>query len=97
MTPAESATEPADEKERPADAEQRSKNPHAIARINVEGLFGQYDYDLSAKAGSHADLSRLFIMYGENGAGKTTRAGALRIPANLMVFRSRRLDFPSFS
>jgi energy-coupling factor transporter ATP-binding protein EcfA2 len=42
-----------------------------ITRIFIEGLFGQYSYDLAPKAGSDA-LSQVFILYGENGSGKTT-------------------------
>ncbi|MGA7496821.1 MAG: AAA family ATPase [Isosphaeraceae bacterium] len=49
-----------------------SHNAHAIARVSIEGLFGQYNYELPSKEDSGKDLSRLFIMYGENGTGKTT-------------------------
>lgn len=50
----------------------QGKNPHAIARVSVEGLFGQYNYELPAAGKEGVDFSRLFIMYGENGSGKTT-------------------------
>lgn len=43
----------------------------SIARIAVRGLFGQFDYDLPGK-GDDRDLSRTFILYGDNGSGKTT-------------------------
>lgn len=50
----------------------RLSNPHAIARIGVERLFGQFTYQLPAKAERQQDLSNLFILYGDNGSGKTT-------------------------
>ena len=49
-----------------------SQNAHAVARVSIEGLFGQYTYELPANDAEPADRSRLFIMYGENGTGKTT-------------------------
>lgn len=42
-----------------------------IARIRVEGLFGAYDYDLQPSA-ENSDVDRLWILYGNNGCGKTT-------------------------
>lgn len=42
-----------------------------IAQIQIEKLFGQYNYTLQ-KCSDGADLSRLFILYGANGSGKTT-------------------------
>lgn len=47
------------------------KNPFSIKKIYVKDLFGYYTYDLSAKE-DNSDLSRLFILYGDNGSGKTT-------------------------
>src|SRR4051812_12154840 len=47
-------------------------NKHAISRISIEGLFGKYDYELPERTVDEIDLSRLFLMYGENGVGKTT-------------------------
>jgi energy-coupling factor transporter ATP-binding protein EcfA2 len=47
------------------------RNSHAIDHLSIEGLFGQYNYELPPKY-KHEDLSRLFILYGENGSGKTT-------------------------
>ena len=41
-------------------------------RIGVERLFGQVTYQLPAKAERQQDLSNLFILYGDNGSGKTT-------------------------
>jgi energy-coupling factor transporter ATP-binding protein EcfA2 len=42
-----------------------------LSRLVVEGLFGQYDYDLSP-APDYDETSRILILYGENGSGKTT-------------------------
>jgi energy-coupling factor transporter ATP-binding protein EcfA2 len=41
-----------------------------IVRIVVRELFGRYSYDLAPKADPNS-LSQLFILYGENGTGKT--------------------------
>ena len=46
-------------------------NPTAIKEINVEQLFGYYSYKLS-ETKSLNDLSKLIILYGDNGSGKTT-------------------------
>jgi len=43
-----------------------------VRRIYVEGLFGQYDYDLRLDATDWGSLSKLLILYGDNGSGKTT-------------------------
>jgi energy-coupling factor transporter ATP-binding protein EcfA2 len=45
--------------------------PFGIVGIEVESLFGMYDHNLRAES-ADADLSRLIILYGENGTGKTT-------------------------
>jgi energy-coupling factor transporter ATP-binding protein EcfA2 len=42
-----------------------------IRRIDVTGLFGRYDYVLPSGA-STPEMSRLFMLYGDNGSGKTT-------------------------
>ena len=47
-------------------------NPHAVTRISVEKLFGQFTYQFPSKNGESADLSHLFLLYGDNGSGKTT-------------------------
>ncbi|MCI0464938.1 MAG: hypothetical protein L0Z62_49080 [Gemmataceae bacterium] len=47
-------------------------NPHAIARVSVEKLFGQFTYQLPPKDAEWPDLSNLLILYGDNGSGKTT-------------------------
>lgn len=47
-------------------------NPKSIARISVEKLFGRYTYEIPCHEMAAADLSKLLILYGENGSGKTT-------------------------
>lgn len=42
-----------------------------IARVEVKNLFGAYDYDLRS-ALQNPDADRLWILYGDNGSGKTT-------------------------
>jgi ABC-type Mn2+/Zn2+ transport system ATPase subunit len=42
-----------------------------IRRITVDGLFGQFNHDLSFGEGT-PDHPNLLILYGENGTGKTT-------------------------
>ena len=49
----------------------RAKNPHSVVRISLEKLFGQFSYELPGKE-DHRDVSNLFILYGDNGSGKTT-------------------------
>jgi len=49
----------------------QSPVPRYIARIRVEGLFGQFDHDLVFRDGVPANPN-LLILYGENGTGKTT-------------------------
>ena len=49
-----------------------ASSPHSIARISVEKLFGQFTYQLPIKNGAGPVLSNLFILYGDNGSGKTT-------------------------
>src|SRR5262249_13677828 len=51
---------------------QTRTNSHAITRISVEKLFGQFSYSLPLKDVNNPDLSKLFILYGDNGSGKTT-------------------------
>ena len=46
--------------------------PLSISKIFIEDLFGQYKYDLPSKDTDQPDLSRVFILYGDNGSGKTT-------------------------
>jgi predicted ATPase len=50
--------------------ERQYLNPLAIRMIRVRKLFGIFDYDLR---GDDTDqLSKVFILYGDNGSGKTT-------------------------
>lgn len=45
-------------------------NQLAVTKISVEKLFGHYDYTLPNTP--TADISKLLIVYGDNGTGKTT-------------------------
>src|SRR6266704_2357742 len=45
--------------------------PWAISRVTVDRLFNLYSYELPPKS-QRADFSRLLILYGDNGSGKTT-------------------------
>lgn len=44
----------------------------SVTRIEIEKLFGKYTYALSKEVASTGSLSSLFILYGDNGSGKTT-------------------------
>ncbi len=44
----------------------------AVIGIEVDDLFGLYSYRLGGPDASPEDLSRLLILYGDNGSGKTT-------------------------
>lgn len=46
------------------------ENKLAVTQIKVEKLFGLYDYTLPNN--SESDISKLLILYGDNGSGKTT-------------------------
>lgn len=49
-----------------------ASSPLSVVRIEIERLFGMYTYTLS-KATDRSDSSNsLFILYGDNGSGKTT-------------------------
>jgi ABC-type multidrug transport system ATPase subunit len=52
-----------------------------IRRIRVERLFGRYTYDLKY-VNADAESSRILILYGDNGSGKTT---ILRLIFNLLT------------
>lgn len=43
-----------------------------VSHIRVEKLFGHFDYDLDFKCEAGHNASRLGILYGDNGSGKTT-------------------------
>lgn len=47
-----------------------TNNPLSITKIKVEKLFGNYDYTLPYS--TVTDISKLLIIYGDNGTGKTT-------------------------
>ena len=48
-----------------------TKRTRVIRRISVTNLFGMYDYDL-AIPGDTSKTEKIFILYGDNGSGKTT-------------------------
>lgn len=52
-------------------SEVRSSPPITINQIHVEELFGRLNYDIEAPLDS-SRRSRLLILYGDNGCGKTT-------------------------
>lgn len=58
-----------------------------ISRIEVRELFGRYTYQLSVPAAPTADLSRVLVIYGDNGSGKTT---ILRLLFHLLSPSGRR-------
>jgi energy-coupling factor transporter ATP-binding protein EcfA2 len=47
-------------------------SPLSVVRIEIDRLFGMYSYTLSQDTGSSDTASSLFILYGDNGSGKTT-------------------------
>lgn len=49
-----------------------SESSLSVTRIEIEKLFGKYTYALSKEVASTGSLSSLFILYGDNGSGKTT-------------------------
>src|SRR5712691_5540048 len=52
--------------------EPRLHSRSAVIGIEVDDLFGLYSYRLGGPDASPEDLSRLLILYGDNGSGKTT-------------------------
>lgn len=48
-----------------------TKRTRAIRSISMKNLFGMYDYDL-ALSGDTSKTEKIFILYGDNGSGKTT-------------------------
>jgi energy-coupling factor transporter ATP-binding protein EcfA2 len=64
-----------------------SANPKAISRISVERLFGTYSYEIPCQGVTYADLSKLLILYGENGSGKTT---ILNLVYNILATAAQR-------
>ena len=53
----------------PSADDQHRTEPVGVVRIEAEALLGQFDYLLWSESGN---LSDLFILYGDNGCGKTT-------------------------
>jgi len=43
-----------------------------IRRIAVDGLFGEYTYDLTARVNKDLSSPKFLLLYGDNGSGKTT-------------------------
>lgn len=58
-----------------------------ITEIQIEDLFGLYSYHLAVLADKDVDVSRLLILYGDNGSGKTT---ILNLIFNLLSSARRR-------
>ncbi|NER36101.1 MAG: ATP-binding protein [Oscillatoria sp. SIO1A7] len=54
-----------------------ASHPLSIVRIEVERLFGKYNYILEDPPGNLSLSSPLMILYGDNGSGKTTILKAL--------------------
>ena len=48
-----------------------TKRTKAIRRISMTNLFGMYDYDLAISRDT-SKTEKIFILYGDNGSGKTT-------------------------
>jgi predicted ATP-binding protein involved in virulence len=48
-----------------------TERTRAIRRISMTNLFGMYDYDLTI-SGDSSKTEKMFILYGDNGSGKTT-------------------------
>ncbi len=61
-------------------------HPYAIVGIEVEGLFGYINQKLRTDKDNRDKITRLAILYGENGTGKTT---LLRLAFHLL---SPRID-----
>lgn len=47
-------------------------NPTSISALTIKNLFGRFSYNVPPESTKGADLSKLFIIYGDNGSGKTT-------------------------
>lgn len=48
------------------------ENMISISKIIVENLFGEFSYELPDKSKENTDFSKILILYGNNGSGKTT-------------------------
>jgi len=49
----------------------RHRNHNAMCRLEIEGLFGHFNYRIPSSGGVD-DVTRLMVLYGDNGCGKTT-------------------------
>lgn len=47
-------------------------SPVLVTRIEVEKLFGRYNYALGIPRNNSSNISRMALIYGDNGTGKTT-------------------------
>ena len=72
------------------DLDEGAPRVRAVTRLSVEALFGRYSYDLPM-ADEIFD-SQLAILYGENGAGKTTILRLLHNSVSCAVNRGHKSD-----
>src|SRR5258708_2322227 len=57
---------------RPTLTGQEEREELSVRRVIVDDLFGQYSYVLPQPTSDVDDVSKVFLLYGENGSGKTT-------------------------
>lgn len=86
MDDSQSLPDPRDEHANLLEKPMSDLHPYAIVGIEVEGLFGYIDQKLRTTKENRDLISRLAILYGENGTGKTT---LLRLAFHLL---SPRVD-----
>lgn len=63
-----------------------TKRTKAIRRISMTNLFGMYDYDLALSRDT-SKTEKIFILYGDNGSGKTT---ILKLAFHLLASEDRK-------
>ena len=62
--------------------------PRAISKIEVENLFGRYDYEIPIdKDVANPEIPKVCLLYGDNGTGKTT---ILKLIFHLLSARGKR-------